>query len=184
MDKDKIKQFTREFIEYIGDDPDRDGLEDTPDRFAKAWDQLYSGYKKNPEDVMTVFDDENYDEMIVVKDIEFYSTCEHHLIPFYGKVHVGYIPNGKIIGLSKIPRIVEIFTRRLQNQERITQQIAKALEDALGPKGVGVIVEAQHMCMMARGVEKQHTVVTTSSVKGLFKTNDKTRAEFFKHLER
>ena len=184
MDKDKIKQFTREFIEYIGDDPDRDGLEDTPDRFAKAWDQLYSGYKKNPEDVMTVFDDENYDEMIVVKDIEFYSTCEHHLIPFYGKVHVGYIPNGKIIGLSKIPRIVEIFTRRLQNQERITNQIATALEDALGPKGVGVIVEAKHMCMMARGVEKQHTVVTTSSVKGLFKTNDKTRAEFLKHLER
>ena len=124
------------------------------------------------------------DEMIVVKDIEFYSTCEHHLIPFYGKVHVGYIPNGKIIGLSKIPRIVEIFTRRLQNQERITQQIASALEDALTPKGVGVIVEAKHMCMMARGVEKQNTVVTTSSVKGLFKTNDKTRAEFLKHLER
>jgi GTP cyclohydrolase I len=184
MDKDKIKQFTRDFIKYIGDDPEREGLEDTPDRFSKAWDKLYSGYKQNPEDVLTVFDDEKYDEMIVVKDIEFYSTCEHHLIPFYGKAHVGYIPNGKIIGLSKIPRIVEIFSRRLQNQERLTQQIADALDEALNPKGVGVILEAKHMCMMARGVEKQNTVVTTSSVKGLFKKNDKTRAEFLKHLER
>ncbi len=184
MDKDKIKQFTRDFIEYIGDDPNRDGLKDTPDRFAKAWDKLYSGYKQKPEDVITVFDDENYDEMIVVKDIEFYSTCEHHLIPFYGKVHVGYIPNGKIIGLSKIPRIVEIYSRRLQNQERLTSQIAKAIEDALGPKGVGVIIEARHLCMMARGVEKQNTVVTTSALKGLFKNNDKTRSEFLTHLER
>jgi len=184
MDKDKIKEFTRDFIKYIGDDPDREGLEETPDRFSKAWDKLYSGYKQKPEDVITVFDDENYDEMIVVKDIEFYSTCEHHIIPFYGKAHVGYIPNGKIIGLSKIPRIVEIFSRRLQNQERLTQQIADALDDALGPKGVGVILEAKHMCMMARGVEKQNTVVTTSSVRGLFKKNEKTRAEFLKHLER
>ncbi len=184
MDKHKIKEFTRDFIKYIGDDPNREGLEDTPDRFSKAWDKLYSGYKQKPEDVLTVFDDEKYDEMIVVKDIEFYSTCEHHLIPFYGKAHVGYIPNGKIIGLSKIPRIVEIFSRRLQNQERLTQQIADALNEALHPKGVGVILEARHMCMMARGVEKQNTVVTTSSVKGLFKKNDKTRAEFLKHLER
>jgi GTP cyclohydrolase I len=184
MDKDKIKEFTRDFIKYIGDDPDREGLEDTPERFSKAWDKLYSGYKMTPEDVLTVFDDEKYDEMIVVKDIEFYSTCEHHLIPFYGKVHVGYIPNGKIIGLSKIPRIVEIFSRRLQNQERLTFQIADALDKALQPKGVGVIIEGRHMCMMARGVEKQNTVVTTSSVKGLFKSNDKTRAEFLRHLER
>ncbi len=184
MDKDKIKEFTRDFIKYIGDDPDREGLKDTPDRFAKAWDKLYSGYKLKPEDVLTVFDDEKYDEMIVVKDIEFYSTCEHHLIPFYGKVHVGYIPNGKIIGLSKIPRIVEIFSRRLQNQERLTFQIADALDKALQPKGVGVIIEGKHMCMMARGVEKQNTVVTTSSVKGLFKSNDKTRSEFLRHLER
>ncbi|MFC1810143.1 GTP cyclohydrolase I FolE [Patescibacteria group bacterium] len=184
MDQDKIKEFTKQFIKHIGDDPNREGLEDTPDRFAKAWDKLYSGYNQKPEDVLTIFDDEKYDEMIVVKDIEFYSTCEHHLIPFFGKAHVGYIPNGKIIGLSKIPRIVEIYSRRLQNQERLTSQIANALNDALSPKGVGVILEAKHMCMMARGVEKQNTTVTTSSVKGIFKSNDKTRAEFLKHLER
>lgn len=184
MNKDKLEAAARSVIESIGDDPNREGLHATPDRFAAACETLYSGYNKKPEDVMTVFDDEKYDEMIVVKDVEFYSMCEHHMIPFFGKVHVGYIPNGKILGLSKVPRLVEIFSRRLQNQERLTSQIANSLNDLLHPKGVGVILEAKHLCMMARGVEKQNSVVTTSSVKGLFKTNAQTRSEFLRHIER
>lgn len=184
MDTDKLKLVGEEFLKALDDDPNREGLLDTPERFAAACEKLYSGYNKKPEDVMRVFDGENYDEMIVVKDIEFYSTCEHHLIPFYGKAHIGYIPNGKIAGLSKMPRIVEIFSRRLQNQERLTSQIAKAMDDLLKPKGVGVILEAKHLCMMARGVEKQNAVVTTSTLTGLFKNNINTRSEFLRHLER
>ncbi|MFC1656315.1 GTP cyclohydrolase I FolE [Patescibacteria group bacterium] len=184
MNEDKLKSTASAFLESIGDDPSREGLKDTPDRFAAACKKLYSGYSMKPEDVLTVFDDEKYDEMIVVKDIEFYSMCEHHIIPFFGKAHIGYIPNGKIIGISKIPRMVEIFSRRLQNQERLTSQIADALNDSLKPKGVGVILEAKHLCMMARGVEKQNSVVTTSSVTGIFKSNTSTRSEFLRHIER
>lgn len=184
MDEHKLKAAAASFLESIGDDPKREGLKDTPDRFAAACEKLYSGYAQKPEDVLTVFDDEKYDEMIVVKDIEFYSMCEHHIIPFFGKAHIGYIPNGKIIGLSKIPRMVEIFSRRLQNQERLTSQIANSLNDLLKPKGVGVILEAKHLCMMARGVEKQNSIVTTSSVTGIFKSNMNTRSEFLRHLER
>lgn len=179
-----IKDFTKHLLETIGDDPSRDGLQETPDRFAEACKKLYSGYKKKPEDVLKVFDGGDYDEMIVVKNIEFYSTCEHHLIPFFGKAHVGYLPNGKVLGLSKIPRLIEIFARRLQNQERLTSQIANALNDMLKPKGVGVIMEAKHLCMMARGVEKQNSVVTTSALQGLFKKNMNTRSEFLRHIER
>jgi GTP cyclohydrolase I len=184
MDKERIKSFTRQLLESIGDDPKREGLEETPDRFATACEKLYSGYDKNPEEIFKVFDGGDYDEMIVVKNIEFYSTCEHHIIPFFGKAHVGYIPDGKVLGLSKIPRLVEIFSRRLQNQERLTSQIANALNDMLKPKGVGVIMEAKHLCMMARGVEKQNSVVTTSALQGLFKTNMNTRTEFLRHIER
>lgn len=184
MDIDRIEDFTRQLLESIGDDPEREGLEETPDRFAAACEKIYSGYTKKPEDVLKVFDGGDYDEMIVVKNIEFYSTCEHHVIPFFGKAHVGYIPNGKVIGLSKIPRLVEIFSRRLQNQERLTSQVADALNDMLKPKGVGVIMEAKHLCMMARGVEKQNSVVTTSALHGLFKTNMNTRTEFLRHIER
>lgn len=184
MDIQKLENVGIAFLEALDDDPTREGLQDTPNRFAVACKKLYSGYNKKPEDVMRVFDDENYDEMIVVKDIEFYSTCEHHIIPFYGKVHIGYIPNGKIAGLSKLPRIVEIFSRRLQNQERLTSQIANAMNDLLKPKGVGVIIEAKHLCMMARGIEKQNTVVTTSALMGLFKKNMNTRSEFLRHIER
>lgn len=184
MSSEKLKKFTQLLLESIGDDPNRDGLKETPDRFSEACKKLYSGYGKKPEDILKVFDGGDYDEMIVVKNIEFYSTCEHHLIPFFGKAHIGYIPNGKVIGLSKIPRLIEIFSRRLQNQERLTSQIAGALNEILNPKGVGVIMEAKHLCMMARGVEKQNSIVTTSALKGLFKKNTNTRAEFLRHIER
>lgn len=175
-----FEQFIRGLFEHIGEDPEREGLKGTPKRVEALFEKMLGGYKQKPEDVLTVFSDELYDEMIVVKDIEFYSTCEHHLLPFFGKAHVGYIPDGKIIGLSKIPRLVEMYGRRLQNQERLTNQIARGLYDVLKPKGVGVIIEAQHFCMMARGVEKQSSCVTTSALLGLFKKDLNTRGEFLK----
>lgn len=174
------EKLIKELIEFIGEDPSREGLRDTPKRVIKSFEKLFSGYGKKPEDVLKTFAGENYDEMIVVKDIEFYSTCEHHLLPFTGSAHVGYIPDGKIIGLSKLPRLVEIYARRLQNQERLTSQIAQALDKILKPKGVGVVIEAKHLCMMARGVEKQGSEVTTSSLTGLFKRDMNTRNEFLK----
>lgn len=178
MDKHAIEQTIKALLGAIGEDPSREGLLETPRRVAHSYEALFSGYSKKPEDVLTVFDGESYDQMIVAKNIEFYSTCEHHMLSFFGKAHIGYIPNGKIIGLSKLPRLVEIFSRRLQNQERLTSQIAKALESLLDARGVGVVLEAQHLCMMARGVEKQNSIVTTSAQLGLFKKNDKTRSEF------
>lgn len=180
MNQEKIQHLIEELLREIGEDAQRDGLKGTPRRVAEAYETLFSGYGRDPEEVMTTFDGEAYDEMIVVKDIEFYSMCEHHMLPFFGKAHIGYIPDGKIIGLSKVPRIVEIFSRRMQNQERLTSQVAHALNASLKPKGVGVVIEARHLCMMARGVEKQNSIVTTSAQFGLFKTNDKTRAEFLK----
>lgn len=178
------KQHIIDIIKAIGDDPTREGLKDTPRRVIESYSELFSGYGKDPKDVLTVFDGEKYDEMIIAKDIEFYSFCEHHMLPFFGKIHIGYIPNGKIIGLSKMPRTVEIFARRLQNQERLTDQIAEALNDLLSPKGVGVVIEAKHLCMMSRGVEKQNSEVITSSLSGLFKKNDKTRGEFLRLIGR
>lgn len=182
MAEKDLQQLVRELFKHIGEDPEREGLKDTPRRVMAAWDNLFCGYKQKPEDVLTVFGDELYDEMIVVKDIEFYSMCEHHMLPFFGRAHVGYIPDGKIIGLSKLPRLVEIFARRLQNQERLTNQIARGLQDILKPKGVGVILEAKHLCMMARGVEKQNSEVTTSALLGLFKREMNTRGEFLRHV--
>lgn len=178
QEKSVLESMVRNMLESIGENPSREGLRETPGRVVKSYESLFSGYDKDPRDVLTVFDDEKYDEMIVVKDIEFYSMCEHHMLPFFGRAHIGYIPNGKIVGLSKIPRIVDIFSRRLQNQERLTQQIAECLVDLLDPKGVGVVLEAKHFCMMARGVEKQNSSVSTSSMKGLFKERDNTRSEF------
>lgn len=162
---------------------DREGLLATPDRVDKAYDKLFSGYGKDPADLATIFDGEAYDEMILVKDIELYSTCEHHMLPFYGKAHIAYIPNGKIIGLSKMPRLVEIYARRLQNQERLTMQIADALWDILQPKGVAVVIEAKHFCMMSRGVEKQGSSATTSALRGLFKKDARTREEFLRLIK-
>jgi GTP cyclohydrolase I len=174
------EKLVKELIKCIGEDPAREGLRDTPARVVKSWAKLFSGYGKKPADVLKTFNGENYDEMITVKDIEVYSFCEHHLLPFYGRAHIGYIPDGKIIGLSKLPRLVEIYARRLQNQERLTSQIAGALQEVLKPKGVGVIIEAKHFCMMARGVEKQGSKVTTSALTGLFKRDMNTRNEFLK----
>jgi GTP cyclohydrolase I len=169
-----------ELLKTIDPNPERDGLKDTPRRVDAAFDELFSGYGKKPEDMVTVFEGEDYNDMILVKNVEFYSFCEHHMLPFFGKAHVAYIPKDKIIGLSKIPRLVDIYSRRLQNQERITTQIANGLMDLLDPKGAAVVIEAKHFCMMARGVEKQMSEVTTSSVHGLFKKNPSTREEFLR----
>lgn len=176
----KIEKSINDLLKLIGENPNREGLLNTPERVAKSYETLFSGYNKDPKNLLTVFDGEDYDEMIVVKDIEFYSICEHHMLPFFGKIHIGYIPNGKIIGLSKLPRLVELFSRRLQNQERLTSQVANTLQELLNPRGVGVVCEAQHFCMMARGIEKQNSKVSTSTLTGPFKKNMNTRNEFLK----
>lgn len=175
---DLIQNHIKEILKLIGENPSREGLLKTPTRVEKAYAHLFSGYHKNPADFVTTFQGENYDEMIIAKEIEFYSMCEHHMLPFFGKVTIGYIPNDKIIGLSKMPRLIEVFSRRLQNQERLTDQIADAMVKYLKPKGVGVMISAQHLCMMSRGIEKQGAYVLTSSLRGLFKTKQETRSEF------
>ena len=173
------EDLVREMLVRLGEDPDREGLSRTPERVAKAMQFLVKGYKDDPETLLrkalfTV----NYDEMVIVKDIEMFSLCEHHLLPFFGKVHVAYIPNGKVIGLSKIPRLIEAFSRRLQIQERLTTQIAEAIQNTIEPQGVGVVIEARHLCMMMRGVEKQHSAAVTSSMLGCFRNEEETRTEF------
>lgn len=178
-----IEKQIAEILEAIGDNPKREGLRNTPERVAKAFDKLFGGYQLDPKKFLTVFDSEGYDEMITVKDIQFYSTCEHHMLPFFGVAHIGYIPNNKIIGLSKIPRMVEVFARRLQNQERLTQEIANTINTVLKPKGVGVVLEAKHLCMMARGVEKSGVNVTTSAFTGLFRKDQRTRNEFLQLIK-
>lgn len=179
MSNDKFEALIRNILVEIGEDPNREGLLNTPKRVAEAYKFLTAGYQKDIEEVLNnaIFN-EKYDEMVLVKNIDFYSMCEHHMLPFYGKVHVAYIPNGKIVGLSKIPRIVEVFARRLQVQERMTQQIADTLEKYLQPVGVAVVSEAYHMCMMMRGVEKQNSSATASAMHGVFKDDAKTRNEF------
>lgn len=178
MENDKVKKLTAELLKAIGEDSNREGLVGTPERVAKSYKKLFGGYNEDPKKLITVFDNEGYDEMIIAKDIDFYSTCEHHMLPFFGKAYIGYIPDDKIIGLSKLPRLVEIFSRRLQNQERLTKQIADTLNDMLKPRGVGVVMVAKHLCMKARGVEKQNCEISTSSFTGLFIKNLNTRAEF------
>jgi len=176
---DKIENLIHELLIQIGEDPNREGIKKTPERVAKAWQFLAKGYEQNLDKIINdaIFT-EDYDEMVTVKDIDFFSLCEHHMLPFFGKVHVAYIPDGKIIGLSKVPRIVEMFSRRLQVQERMTQQIAETLNDVLNPKGVAVVLEGEHMCMQMRGVEKQNSYATTSSMTGLFRSDSRTREEF------
>ena len=168
----------REIIRRYDADPTRDGLAKTPERIEKALEFLTKGYREDPKDVLhgALFD-VAYDEMVIVKDIEMYSLCEHHMLPFFGKVHVAYIPDGKVIGLSKAPRLVDVFARRLQVQERLTRQIAEAIQEAIHPQGVGVVIEARHLCMMMRGVEKQNSSTVTSAMLGVFQ-KQKTRAEF------
>ena len=173
------EELVREMLVRLGEDPDREGLVRTPARVEKAMQFLVKGYQEDPEALLrkalfTV----SYDEMVIVKDIEMFSLCEHHLLPFFGKVHVAYIPNGKVIGLSKIPRLIEVFSRRLQIQERLTTQIAEAIQNTIEPQGVGVVIEARHLCMMMRGVEKQHSAAVTSSMLGCFRQEEETRTEF------
>jgi len=174
-----VQEIYAELLKRLGEDPTRDGLLSTPKRMEKSMKFLTQGYGQTVEEVLhgALFD-VDYDEMVMVKDIEFYSMCEHHLLPFFGRAHIAYVPNGKVVGLSKIPRIVDVFARRLQVQERLTQEIAEAIEDAIAPQGVGVVLEAQHLCMMMRGVEKQSSATVTSSLRGVFKTQLQTRNEF------
>jgi GTP cyclohydrolase I len=174
-----VQQIYTELLKRIGEDPTRDGLLSTPKRMEKSMAFLTHGYTQSIDEVLhgALFD-VDYDEMVMVKDIEFYSLCEHHLLPFFGKAHIAYVPHGKVVGLSKLPRIVDVFARRLQVQERMTQQIAEAIEEAIHPQGVGVVIEAQHLCMMMRGVEKQSSSTVTSSMRGVFKSQLQTRNEF------
>jgi GTP cyclohydrolase IA len=174
-----FEDLIKEMLVRLGEDPEREGLLRTPERVQKAFQFLTRGYNEDPETMLkkalfTV----SYDEMVIVKDVEVFSLCEHHMLPFFGKVHVAYIPNGKVIGLSKIPRLIEIFSRRLQIQERLTTQIAETIQKVIQPQGVGVVIEARHLCMMMRGVEKQHSAAVTSSMLGCFREEQETRTEF------
>ncbi|MBL1213056.1 MAG: GTP cyclohydrolase I FolE [Ignavibacteriae bacterium] len=179
MNLEKVSSSVETILDEIGEDRNRQGLARTPERVAKSYQFLTKGYNENIEEVLNgaIFN-EKYDQMVIVKDIDFYSLCEHHIIPFYGKVHVAYIPDGKIVGLSKIPRIVDVFSRRLQVQERMTRQIADTIDKYLTPEGVAVVVEGYHMCMMMRGVQKQNSITTTSAMHGCFKDDARTRSEF------
>ena len=177
----EFEGLIRRQLEMLGEDPDRDGLLKTPSRVAKSMAWLTRGYDLDARQVIgDAMFEENHENMVMVRDIEMYSMCEHHLLPFFGKVHVAYIPNGKIVGLSKLPRVVEVFARRLQVQERLGEQIANALEEVLQPKGIGVVIDAVHLCMMMRGVEKQSSRTITSSLRGLFRDDSKTRSEFLR----
>ncbi len=181
----KTEELIKEWIKKMGEDPEREGLKDSPDRIARAYQYLTSGYKMDAQALLknAIFA-EKYDEMVIMKDIDLFSLCEHHLLPFYGKCHVAYIPKGKIIGLSKIPRIVEVFSRRLQVQERLTTEIANCFNELVQPLGVGVIIEAFHLCIAMRGVEKQQAYATTSAMLGAFRTHRETREEFLQLLKK
>lgn len=177
--KTRLEKLVAEQLILIGENPEREGLLKTPHRVAKSLQFLTKGYHEDAKTILNeaIFN-EDYNEMVIVKDIDYFSLCEHHLLPFYGKIHIAYIPKGKIVGLSKIPRLVEVYARRLQVQERMTQEIANTIYEALNPEGVAVVCEGKHMCMMMRGVEKQHSLATTSAMLGIFQNNSKTRAEF------
>ena len=174
-----FENLVREILVRLGEDPAREGLLRTPERVHHAFEFLTKGYQQDPDTMLkNALFTVTYDEMVIVKDVEVFSLCEHHMLPFFGKVHVAYIPNGKVIGLSKIPRLIEIFSRRLQIQERLTTQIAETIQKAIQPQGVGVVIEARHLCMMMRGVEKQHCAAVTSSMLGCFRDEQETRTEF------
>lgn len=180
----ELKKHYEAILSLIGEDPAREGLVKTPERVAKAMQFLIQGYEQSPEDILRgAMFREDYKQMVIVRDIDFYSMCEHHMLPFFGKVHIGYIPNGYITGLSKLPRVVDVFARRLQVQERLTTEIKECIQNTLNPLGVIVVVEAEHMCMQMRGVEKQHSLTTTSDFTGAFK-EAKTREEFMLHIAR
>ena len=178
-DHDKLREIIQSLLEEIGEDPTREGLLKTPSRVARSWRFFSEGYRQNLDDIINnaIFYEKAKD-MVIIRDVEFFSLCEHHLLPFFGKTHVGYIPNGKVIGLSKVPRIIDMFSRRLQIQERLTRQIAETIQTVLDPIGVAVVMEGRHMCMQMRGVEKQNSLATTSSMLGKFRESDRTRSEF------
>jgi len=182
---DTLEQITRNLLKEIGENPDREGLLKTPSRVAKSWKYFSRGYNQNLENILNnaIFEEDAKD-MVIVRDVEFFSLCEHHLLPFFGKAHVGYIPNGKVIGLSKIPRIIDMFSRRLQVQERLTHQVAEVLQDVLNPIGVAVVMEGRHMCMQMRGVEKQNSFASTSAMLGQFRKSSETRSEFLSIINR
>ena len=174
-----IASSIKKLLSKIGENPEREGLLKTPERVSKSMEFLTNGYDKNPSEILkSAMFSESYSQMVLVKDIELYSLCEHHMLPFFGKAHIAYIPNGHIVGLSKIPRIVDVFSRRLQVQERLTDEIKDCIQETLNPKGVAVVIEAQHLCMQMRGVQKQHSFTTTSAFSGIFMSDEKTRAEF------
>ncbi len=182
---EQVEAAVRSILKSVGEDPERDGLKNTPARVARMYDELLQGYHTDPIALINgALFEVDYDEMVVVKDIEYYSLCEHHLVPFYGVAHVAYIPHGKVIGLSKLPRIVDMFARRLQVQERMTRQIADFIEEALHPQGVAVVVEGAHLCSMMRGVKKANARMVTSAVLGRFKSDARTRSEFFEHIRK
>jgi len=178
--ENEFENAVKSMMLHVGEDPEREGLLETPKRVRKAYEFIYGGYKEDPKEILSkaLFTSSN-DEMVLIKDIEFYSTCEHHLLPIIGQVHVAYIPDGKVVGLSKIPRVVNVFARRMQIQEQLTEQIADAIMDTIAPKGVAVVVQARHMCMEMRGVEKINSTTTSSALRGLFKSDQRTRSEFF-----
>ncbi|MFL2983496.1 MAG: GTP cyclohydrolase I FolE [Candidatus Neomarinimicrobiota bacterium] len=180
-----IEELTKELLIQIGENIEREGLLKTPKRVARAWEFVSKGYKQNIDDLINdaIFNEEAND-MVIVRDVEFFSLCEHHLLPFFGKAHVGYIPNGKVLGLSKIPRIIDMYARRLQVQERLTHQIADSIKEVLAPKGVAVVMEGRHMCMQMRGVEKQNSFASTSAMSGKFKSSAETRSEFLSIINR
>ena len=182
--RQKLEMNTKNLLELLGEDPSREGLLNTPKRVAKAWEFLTKGYNENLDELINnaIFEGESKD-MVIVKNIEFYSLCEHHMIPFYGKAHIGYIPDGKIIGLSKLARITDLFSQRLQVQERLTNQIAQCLQEVLNPRGVAVVLEGKHFCMLSRGVQKQNSIATSSSMLGIFREKESTRNEFLKLIE-
>jgi len=183
--KNSMQDAVRTLLAGVGEDPGREGLERTPERVEKALRFLTKGYHEDPKTVINeALFSVTYDEMVIIKDIDVFSLCEHHLLPFYGKAHVAYIPDGKVVGLSKIPRLVDMFARRLQVQERLTVQVAETIQDAIGPRGVGVVIEAVHFCMMMRGVEKQNSVAVTSSMLGVFRDSQPTREEFLALIRR
>jgi len=182
--RDGREALIKQILYEIGEDPEREGLQDTPKRVVKSWRELFAGYNQKPEDVLTVFEAGSYDQIILLRDIEMYSTCEHHMLPFYGKAHVAYIPDGKVIGISKLARLLDIYARRLQIQERIGEEVTSALMDHLNAKGAACVIEARHMCMCARGVGKQNSVMTTSSVKGVLYEDATARQELFALIDR
>lgn len=179
-DQKAFEEAVRTMMRSVGEDPSREGLQKTPERVFKAYKFMFGGYEEDPKEILcsALFSSSN-DEMVLIKDIELYSTCEHHLLPIIGRAHIAYIPDGKVVGLSKIPRVVDVFSRRMQIQEQLTEQIAEAINETIKPKGVAVVIQARHMCMEMRGVEKINSTTTSSALRGLFKRDEKTRSEFF-----